>query len=158
MSKNKTAVFDIETMNSIAFTAKQYQIDLINKMDGVFKTGEMVLYSAGRQTGKSMLNTYTMKLLKNRYYGNSRSFWDNNLCKEIVFPDPPKSNYKFSRAKWHTADFKWEDYDEVRKWCREQFGPEPRHADAWSRWVHKYETQIQFRDEADCILFHLRWA
>lgn len=68
------------------------------------------------------------------------------------------SKYKFSRAKWYVADFDDKDYFEVEKWCAEQFGPHPRHPDAWSRWHHTYSEQIHFRDEKDYVLFCLRWS
>jgi hypothetical protein len=68
-----------------------------------------------------------------------------------------KKKYKFSRAKWYEASF-IDDYDDVRQWCIEHFGPHPRKPDAWSRWNHKYEYKILFRDEDDYILFVLKWG
>ena len=68
--------------------------------------------------------------------------------------------YQFSR-KWYQADFDYKKdyrkYEEVRAWCKENFGPEPRNPDAWSRWWHKFESSILFRDEKDYVLFILRW-
>jgi hypothetical protein len=87
----------------------------------------------------------------------------DNLCKEILIsdfygaPEAPKSKYKFSR-EWLVAEFDYRKYDEVRMWCREYFGPEPRYPDAWTRWEHRYENKIHFRDQADYILFVLRWS
>lgn len=92
-----------------------------------------------------------------------------NLCKEIVgvqsMPDIkyvtltlPKPKYKFSRANWYVAEFDTRYYFEVEEWCWEQFGPHPKHPDAWSRWVHKYEDKIHFRDEKDYHWFILRWG
>lgn len=66
--------------------------------------------------------------------------------------------YKFSRAKWYIAEFDEKDYSEVDKWCTAQFGPHPKRPDAWSRWIHKYESSIHFRDEKDYVLFVLRWG
>ncbi len=70
----------------------------------------------------------------------------------------PKSKYQFSREKWYVAEFDITDYTNVVHWCREQFGPHPRNPDAWSRWVHKYENKIHFRDEKDYHWFILRWG
>lgn len=92
-----------------------------------------------------------------------------NLCKEIMFniPGYPKTSasinrlmpkYKFSRAKWYVAEFHPKDYFEVDAWCSQQFGPHPARPDAWSRWIHKYETSIHFRDEKDYNWFVLRWG
>ena len=65
--------------------------------------------------------------------------------------------YKFTRG-WYVAEFDIKDYTDVVHWCREQFGPHPKHSDAWSRWVHKYEDKIHFRDEQDYMWFLLRWS
>ena len=70
----------------------------------------------------------------------------------------PQSKYKFSRAKWYEAEFNVKDYTDVVHWCKEQFGPHPRNPDAWSRWEHKYENKIHFRDEKDYAWFVLRWS
>ena len=75
----------------------------------------------------------------------------------------PKPKYNLSR-NWYVADFGHEDYDDVRAWCAEQFGPEPDPPDAWSRWPidsrwqHRYEQKIHFRDEKDYAWFMLRWS
>ena len=144
MTKKQTVIFDIETMKSITYTAKQYQVNLINSLGG-FKTGEMV-YWAGRQTGKSF------------YYTGA------NLCNEIMFPEKPKSKYKFSRAKWYTAelngDVVWRlgyDYNDIIAWCIENFGAHPKERDAWSRW-YVGVGHIFFRDEVDLILYQLKWS
>jgi hypothetical protein len=99
------------------------------------------------QTGKSTLNAMYGKL-----------YYSNNLCKEIVLPMKPAPKYKFSRAKWYEADYDWVHYDEVREWCTKQFGPHPTQQDAWSRWDHRYEGKIYFRDEKDYHWFILRWG
>ena len=65
--------------------------------------------------------------------------------------------YNFSR-KWYEAEFDYHYYDEVREWCRKQFGSHPKQPDAWCRWWHKYESKILFRDEADWVFFTLRWS
>jgi len=66
--------------------------------------------------------------------------------------------YKFSRAKWYQANFDTINYHEVEQWCTEQFGPHPKQPDAWSRWWHKFEDSILFRDEQDYFLFVLKWG
>lgn len=117
----------------------------IESFTGGFKPGEMVVISNGRQTGKSY---YYQTILKKRDL--------DNLTK--MFLIQPQSKYKFSRANWYVADFNWKDYDEVNKWCEQQFGKHPSNPDAWSRWVHKFEDKIHFRDEKDYVLFTLRWS
>jgi hypothetical protein len=111
---------------------------------GGFKQGQISLYSAGRSTGKSMLNAYYGKL------------YSNNLCKEIVLPMKPVSKYKFSRAKWYEAKLP-RDQQAAFAWCVKQFGPEPLHSDAWSRWYFNVDRTFRFRDAKDYEWFLLRW-
>lgn len=75
-------------------------------------------------------------------------------------PDIAKfhQKYKFSRAKWYVVEFDEKNYDAVREWCSEHFGPHPKRADAWCRWWHRYETSIHFANEDDAILFKLTWG
>jgi hypothetical protein len=134
------------------FPLLSYQQVLRDRMNqGGFKKGQMTLYSAGRGIGKSTLNSlYGSTGIKSLYYSNP--------CKEIVLPMKPAPKYKFSRAKWYEADYDWVHYDEVREWCTKQFGPHPTQHDAWSRWDHRYEGKIYFRDEKDYHWFILRWG
>lgn len=139
MTKKQTIVFDIETMESITKTAREYQINFINSLGG-FKTGEMVLWTGGRQTGKSMYYT----LLKNREY----------------MKHEPKSKYQFSRNSWFTVSLgkmDWKKTTACIEWCEETFGPQPKNPDAWSRWQIKYSS-IYFRDSKDYEWFMLRWS
>ncbi len=69
----------------------------------------------------------------------------------------PQSKYSFSR-NWYQAHFDPQYYFEVDKWCEEQFGPHPTRPDAWSRWWHKFEDSILFRDKKDYLWFTLRWG
>lgn len=117
----------------------------IESFTGGFKPGEMVVISNGRQTGKSY---YYQTILKKRDL--------DNLTK--MFLIQPQSKYKFSRANWYVANFNHKHYFEVEEWCEKHFGKHPSRPDAWSRWVHKYEDQIHFRDEKDYVLFTLRWS
>lgn len=161
--KKQTVVFDLETMNAIAGMEQKWQMEILKNLSGGIAAGTMNVFSAGRQSGKSSM---TLKVLKNRYYGaTERTFWaDTNLCKEIVFPQPAKPKYKFSRAKWHTAQLPgyatWrysDEYNTIIAWCSETFGPHPKAQDAWSRWYVGL-GYINFRDEQDLVMFKLKWA
>jgi hypothetical protein len=146
-----------------------YQQALWDKLSqGGFKQGQMTLYSAGRQSGKSYLNAYL------------NTWFQNNLCQEIVLPEQEYiqelkisfgnlatnrikqkkkvKKYQFSRAEWYVADFAWAHQGEVLAWCSQQFGPHPQRPDAWSRWSHKYQGKIHFRDSKDYEWFVLRWS
>lgn len=146
-----------------------YQQALWDKLrQGGFKQGQMTLYSAGRQSGKSMLNAM---------YGKTYS---DNLCQEIILDSQEYirelkisfgnlvtgrinqkkkvKKYQFSRAEWYVADFDWKHQADVLAWCTQQFGPHPQRPDAWSRWCHRAWTEIHFRDSKDYEWFVLRWS
>jgi hypothetical protein len=119
-----------------------YQQALWDRLSqGGFKRGQMPLYSAVQQTGKSTLNT----------------FFQNNLCKEILLPMKPASKYRFSRAKWYEAKLP-RDQQAAFAWCVKQFGPEPKNTDAWSRWYFNVDRTFRFRDAKDYEWFLLRWG
>lgn len=149
--KKQTVVLDLEAMQAMQpWPMQPWQ----QKLLGGIPAGALNVISVGRQTGKSMVS---MQVLKNRYYGT-------NLCKEILMPIKPASKYKFSRAKWYTAqinpDGMWRlsrEYNEIIAWCTEQFGKHPSRQDAWSRWWVGI-GEIYFRDETDYILYQLKWA
>ena len=73
-------------------------------------------------------------------------------------PKIMKPKYQFSRANWYEAVFGINKYTDVVQWCTKHFGPHPRNPDAWSRWNHKYEDRIFFRDSKDYGWFMLRWS
>ena len=148
--RNKTITVDLE-----AWTPSV----LKNIADGIHPGG-IYLYSAGRQTGKSVWNNLCSEII------DTENDWDSIIREYSLqwLPDgkpKSKSPYKFSRAKWWEAEFGPADYNkvrEVREWCIEQFGQEPRNHDAWSRWYHKNHNRILFRDERDYVWFLLRWS
>jgi hypothetical protein len=149
--KNKTITVDLETWTPSV---------LSNNTDGIHP-GEMMIFSGGRQTGKSMISSYYYSALKQR----SISVMASNLCKEIFLPMHPatKPKYQFSRAKWYEADF-WDllalpdtSLKPKSDWCKEQFGPHPKNIDAWSRWYISH-TKIYFRDEKDFVFYKLKWS
>jgi hypothetical protein len=152
MSKHKTVVFDIETINSLAGIEQEWHMEILKNLSGGIAAGTMNVFSAGRQTGKSML----MKVMKNRF--------DANLCKEIMLPVEPKPKYQFSRAKWYTVEMPgyatWrfsDEYNNIIAWCNDTFGPHPTKPDAWTRWYVGLGV-IHFRDEQDLVLYKLKWS
>lgn len=108
-------------------------------------------------------------MLKNR-----TQIYNENLCKEIFFtaydgqidmtsfyePLTSTSKYMFSRTKWYEVDINHalrKDINNVRKWCKEQFGQHPKNPDAWSRW-HSDGFRIRFSNPKDYEWFMLRWS
>ena len=145
MIRNKTIIVDLEAANAVTRTGQGILRDACEYL--AYNTMDIA------STGKS---TMTLKVLKNRIY-------DTNLCKEVMFPQPPASKYQFSRAKWYTVDIgmgSWRlgrEYNDIIAWCNETFGPHPKRSDAWSRWWVGI-GQIYFRDQRDLVLYKLRWA
>ena len=93
----------------------------------------------------------------------------NNLCKEIVLSNMSMpcvlgspvmtEKYQFSR-KWFEVNLFFKSYDPIQEridWCEQQFGPQPKKADAWSRWYTSFTT-LRFRDEKDYHWYILRWG
>jgi hypothetical protein len=151
--RNKTITVDLESWSSSPtvlgnttggiYPLQPYQQVLWDRMNqGGFKKGQMTLYSAVQHTGKSTF-------LKSAYY--------KNLCNEILLPMKPVSKYRFSRAKWYEAKVP-RDQQAAFAWCTEQFGPEPYHPDAWSRWYFNVDRTFRFRDAKDYEWFLLRWS
>jgi hypothetical protein len=131
------------------YPVQPFQQAVYDKLNGGLTPGQLTLYGAGRQTGKSYLSWH---FLKTRYY-------DTNLCKEIVLPMKPKPKYQFSRAKWyevHLFSKSWDPVQERLNWCEQTFGPQPKNPDAWSRWYTSFTT-LRFRDAKDYEWFLLRW-
>lgn len=99
--------------------------------------------------------------------------FNTNLCKEIMltgyqqlmvdmsinfdWKEPMVTKYKFSRSKWHEAKLH-KNVDDALDWCEQQFGKEPNHPDAWSRWYFNVSRTFRFRDEKDYAWFMLRWS
>ena len=151
--RNKTITVDLESWSSSPtvlgnttggiYPLQPFQQVLWDKLSqGGFKRGQMPLYySAVQHTGKSTLNTW----------------FQNNLCNEILLPMKPASKYRFSRAKWYEAKVP-RDQQAAFAWCVKQFGPEPKYTDAWTRWYFNVDRTFRFRDEKDYEWFLLRWS
>lgn len=97
-----------------------------------------------------IIDYLSKKITLNTYYGSTIE-----TIPSLKMIEP---KYKFSRATWYQAEFDDRYYFEVDAWCSQHFGPHPARPDAWSRWWHKFENSILFRDEKDYVLFMLRWS
>lgn len=100
--------------------------------------------------------------------GQKIELFNNNLCQEILLTDLQQctlgltamkkiKQYQFSRARWYEAKLP-RDAQGAFNWCVENFGPEPKNPDAWSRWYFNVERRFRFRDEQDYAWFVLRWG
>lgn len=150
-------------------TFSQYQSHWIKKITTGFSSKELMVISAGRQTGKSYLN----------------QLYSTNLCKEIMLTGQQTLNeltelklgfaelndkqkqkkkvnkYSFSRARWYEVHMMFKSYAPIQEridWCVETFGPPPKNPDAWTRWYLSGLTKLKFRDSKDYEWFMLRWS
>jgi hypothetical protein len=149
MTKSTTVV-DIESYTMLEYQKAIDKLNLNSIYGGIATGVKTMYYTAGRRTGKSVLNQWFD--------------YNNNLCKEIMLPEKPESKYKFSRSKWYTVELNgnatWrfsDEYNQIIAWCTENFGAHPSNPDAWSRW-HVGLGYINFRDEADYLFYTLKWG
>lgn len=110
---------------------------------------------AGQQIALTMLRKTLPHLMAQQIVGVQPMNIDTGSFYAPYIPKAPK--YKFSRAKWYDADYEWKHQVEVKDWCAENFGPHPKHPDAWSRWYINFD-RIRFRDSQDYEWFVLRWS
>lgn len=134
------------------YPLQPYQQALLDRVSQGFKHGEMMIFSGGRQTGKSMLNDAFGPM-------NIPGYPKTTIALKKLMP-----KYQFSRAKWYSAEMPgratWrfsDEYNNIIAWCTEQFGAHPERHDAWSRWWVGLRV-INFRDEKDLVWYQLRWA
>lgn len=148
----------ISNTTSGIYPLHDYQQKLFQQLSRGFRAGEMAIISAGRQTGKSSMY---MKMLKNRMYGHSgTTVVDYEYINSALFGDSVKSKYKFSRAKWHEVSLMYKSFDPIRErleWCEQNFGPQPKNPDAWTRWYAAHGT-LRFSDSKDYEWFMLRFS
>lgn len=129
----------------------------LNQITGGIKYGELAVFMAGRQTGKS----YLQKILKNSFYGTVGNQFAH------IKPPPPELHFDEGRvhgSRYYTVRPVWYDWPELETWCRETFG-EP--GDVWPnedftwpecpRWIMN-NGKFWFRNERDRSWFIMRWT
>lgn len=121
---------------------------LIDIKSGGMKPGEMTIMMSGRQQGKSVAAAYQ------RLYND-------------IFNHGPLTDIKLSWGKVYGEDY-WTaepvggNWFEMEAWCHETFGPisgsiwgdPPQKAS--QRW-YMNNRKFWFRDEADRMMFVLKW-
>ncbi len=126
-----------------------WQMDILKKLEGV-KPGEMTIMSAGRGIGKSWLTQQTIDRLMRDL--NSQPISDLVLSKGTVYG-----------ARYHCVEPIGGDWREMQEWCLEKFGDSGKHI--WGsnevpspqeRW-YMNNRKFWFRDEADQLIFVMRW-
>ena len=128
---------------------QSWQLDMLDKLRG-FKPGEMMIYSAGRQTGKSYFTQYTIDRLMRDL--NSQPITDLVLSEGTVYG-----------SRYHCVEPVGGSWIEMQEWCLEKFGDSGKHI--WGsnevpspqeRW-YMNNRKFWFRDEADQLIFVMKW-
>ena len=118
------------------------------KIIGGIKPGEMNITTSGRQTGKSQMQAY-MRLWNDI---QQRPVEDLKLTEGTVYG-----------SRYHCVEPVGGSWAEMQEWCINQFGDSGKHI--WGsneapapqeRW-YMNNRKFWFRDDADRLMFVMRW-
>lgn len=126
-----------------------WQLDIIEKLEG-FKPGEMVIYTAGRNVGKSAFSAQALKRVM-----------DDILAQPVT--DILLSEGRVYGSRYYTAEPVGGNWREMEAWCYQTFGDdsypiwgEDKAPEPAQRW-YKNNRKFWFRNEADRTMFVLKW-
>ena len=112
-----------------------------------FKPGEMTLVTGGRQTGKSQMQAY-MRM------------WNDIQCRPV--DDLKLSEGKVYGARYYCIEPVGGSWFDMETWCIDSFGTPGTHmwdsgsVDPSQRW-YMNNRKFWFRDDADQLMFVMRW-
>jgi len=118
------------------------------KIIGGIKPGEMTITTSGRQTGKSQMQAY-MRLWNDIHY---QPVSDLKLSEGTVYG-----------SRYYCVEPVGGSWIEMQEWCLNQFGDSGKHI--WGsnevpapqeRW-YMNNRKFWFRDDADRLMFVMRW-
>ncbi len=113
-----------------------------------FKPGELAIVKAGRQSGKSQMQAY-MRLWNDIHY---QPVSDLKLSEGTVYG-----------SRYYCVEPVGGSWIEIQEWCFNQFGDSGKHI--WGsnevpapqeRW-YMNNRKFWFRDDADRLMFVMRW-
>jgi hypothetical protein len=130
-----------------------WQLDMLNKLEG-FKPGEMVIYTAGRGAGKSMMTKQFVDRLMQDLM--------NRPVEDLVL-----SEGRVYGARYHCVEPVGGNWRMMEDWCIDTFGSST--GSIWAEEVDKKTPQpgerwyannrrFWFRNESDRTMFILRWS
>jgi hypothetical protein len=117
------------------------------KIVGGFKPGEMTIVTSGRQTGKSQMQAY-MRLWNDIHY---RPVEDLKLTEGTVYG-----------SQYYCVEPVGGSWFDMETWCIDSFGTPGTHmwdsgsVDPAQRW-YMNNRKFWFRDDADRLMFVMRW-
>jgi hypothetical protein len=125
-----------------------WQQEMFDKItSGGFKSGEIILMTAGRRVGKSQITQQAIDRLVRDL--NSRPL------EELVLGES-----RFRGARFYTVEPVGGNWQEMQEWAKKTFGPA---SDPWDfkmdgvgRW-YANDRRFWFRNERDRTMFILRW-
>ena len=126
-----------------------WQMNVLNKIQGV-KKGELSITMAGRRTGKSMLGSHAFQRLWDELH--NRPVEDLKLTEGTVYG-----------CRYYCVEPVGGMWLEMEAWCIKAFdstqgsvwgeNPPPEPAQRW----YMNNRKFWFRDDADRLLFVMRW-
>lgn len=129
--------------------AQPWQMDILKKLEGV-EPGEIMIMSAGRRIGKSMMTQQAIDRLMRDL--RSQPISDLVLSEGIVYG-----------ARYHCVEPIGGDWREMESWAIRTYGPVSSvwRADKWvsepnGRW-YMNDRRFWFRNEADRTMFVMKW-
>ena len=149
----ETICFDIETeVMSSDIKLHDWQRDIFKTAMG-FKPGEMVIMTAGRNTGKSVFNS-----------ANFQQMWNSVFNpKPQPISDLVLEENKVHGARYYTVEPKGGVWADMEAWCFQTFGEPgeiwPMQDFAWPeapRWMQN-NRKFWFRNLKDRDWFIMRW-
>jgi hypothetical protein len=128
-----------------------WQQQIFDKLtSGGVKPSELMIMSAGRQTGKSYYTQYTIDRLMRDL--NSQPITDLVLSEGTVYG-----------SRYYCVEPVGGNWIEMQEWCLNQFGDSGKHIwgeketpEPQQRW-YMNNRKFWFRDQADQLMFVMRW-
>ena len=133
----------------VVMNLQPWQLDILDKMSG-FKPGELVMYGAGRRTGKSMMTQQAIERLMRDIM--------NRPIEQLVL-----SEGRVYGARYYCVKPVGGNWLEMEQWAAKAYGPSGSvwHVETESykpadRW-YANDRKFWFRHEADRTMFVLKW-
>jgi hypothetical protein len=126
---------------------QDWQLNVLNKIQGI-KKGQLSLTMSSRQTGKSQMQAY-MRM------------WNDIQCQPVE--DLKLSEGTVYGSRYYCVEPVGGSWFEMETWCTDTFGdpgdriwdsgPAPLPAKRW----YMNNRKFWFRDDADRLMFVMRW-